>query len=134
LNIQTGERKMTKRFLALIAVGAFFILSSGFVKANDQESAIERIVSNPVNYDGKEVVVEGQVKKIKYTTSSSGDPYTLFKLHDGDESTVGVYTKGRVQISEGSKVRVMGKFNKEKRYAIFKFKNVIKAKDVEKTG
>jgi hypothetical protein len=125
---------MTKRFLTLIAVGAFFLLSSGFVKANDQESAIERIVSNPINYDGKEVVVEGRVKKIKYTTSSSGDPYTLFKLHDGEESTVGVYTKGRIQISEGSKVRVMGKFNKEKRYAIFKFKNVIKAKDVEKTG
>ena len=125
---------MTRKFLAMIAVGAFFLLSSGFVKANDQESAIERIVSNPINYDGKEVVVEGQVKKIKYTTSSSGDPYTLFKLHDGDESTVGVYTKGRIQISEGSKVRVMGKFNKEKRYAIFKFKNVIKAKDVEKTG
>ena len=125
---------MTRKFLAMIAVGASFLLSSGFVKANDQESAIERIVSNPINYDGKEVVVEGQVKKIKYTTSSSGDPYTLFKLHDGDESTVGVYTKGRIQISEGSKVRVMGKFNKEKRYAIFKFKNVIKAKGVEKTG
>jgi hypothetical protein len=125
---------MTKIFLALIAVGAVFLLSSGFVKANDQESAIEKIVSNPVNYDGKEVVVEGEVKKIKYTTSISGDPYTLFKLHDGDESTVGVYTKGRIQISEGSKVRVMGKFNKEKRYAIFKFKNVIKAKGVEKTG
>ena len=123
------------RFLTLIALGAFFIiLSSGFVKANDQESTIERIVSNPINYDGKEVVVEGQVKKIKYTTSSSGAPYTLFKLHDGDESTVGVYTKGRIEITEGSKVRVMGKFNKEKRYAIFKFKNVIKAKDVEKTG
>ena len=122
------------RFLTLIALGAFFILSSGFVKANDQESTIERIVSNPINYDGKEVVVEGQVKKIKYTTSSSGAPYTLFKLHDGDESTVGVYTKGRIEITEGSKVRVMGKFNKEKRYAIFKFKNVIKAKGVEKTG
>ncbi len=125
---------MTKRFLALIAIATFLLLWPGFAKADDQESAIERIVSNPISYDGKEVVVEGEVKKIKYTTSISGDPYTLFKLHDGDESTVGVYTKGRIQISEGSKVRVMGKFNKEKRYAIFKFKNVIKARGVEKTG
>jgi len=125
---------MYKTVMVLILIVSLHLQSSTAVNADEQESEIERIVSNPVYYHGKEVVVEGEVEKIKYTTSSSGNPYTLFKLHDDEENSVGVYTKGRIPISKGVKVKVMGKFKKEKRYAIFKFKNVIKAKEVEKTG
>jgi hypothetical protein len=122
---------MLRRVLILMVVGALNLQFAAFAD-NDPESSIERVISNPVYYDGKEVVVEGEVEEIKYTTSSSGNHYTLFKLNDEEENSVGVYTKGRLPISEGNKVRVMGKFKKEKRYAIFKFKNVIKAKEVEK--
>ena len=125
---------MLKKILVIMVAGALHLQSTATIQADDLESEIERIVSNPVYYDGREVVVEGEVKKIKYTTSSSGNPYTLFNLHDDEENSVGVYTKGRIPIFKGAKVRVMGKFKKEKRYAIFKFKNVIKAKEVEKTG
>jgi hypothetical protein len=126
--------KMLKRILVIIVASALHLQSAVSIQGDDLDSEIERIVSDPVYYHGKEVVVEGEVEKIKYTTSSSGNPYTLFKLHDDEENSVGVYTKGRIPIFKGAKVRVMGKFKKEKRYAIFKFKNVIKAKEVEKTG
>lgn len=125
---------MLKKILVIMIASALYLQSTASSPADDRDSEIERIVSNPVYYHGKEVVVEGEVEKIKYTTSSSGKPYTLFKLHDDEENSVGVYTKGRVPISKGVRVRVMGKFKKEKSYAIFKFKNVIKAKEVEKTG
>jgi hypothetical protein len=125
---------MLKKILVMMIASALYLQSTASGGADDRDSEIERIVSNPVYYHGKEVVVEGEVEKIKYTTSSSGNPYTLFKLHDEEENSVGVYTKGRIPIFKGAKVRVMGKFKKEKRYAIFKFKNVIKAKEVEKTG
>ncbi|MGH7889858.1 MAG: hypothetical protein ACRENF_04835 [Thermodesulfobacteriota bacterium] len=125
---------MYKTVLVLILTAGLHFQSSTSINADEQESEIERIVSNPLYYHGKEVVVEGEVEKIKYTTSTSGNPYTLFKLHDDEKNSIGVYTKGRIPISKGVKVKVMGKFNKEKRYAIFKFKNVIKAKEVEKTG
>jgi hypothetical protein len=96
---------------------------------------IRGLVSDPGYYDGKKVTVEGGVKEVHYTTSGSGNPYTLFKLHDGDQNEVGVYYKGHFPISKGNKVRVVGKFNKEKRAAFFlKFKNIIKANQVEKIG
>ena len=125
---------MLKKILVIMVAGALLQSTAAIIQADDLDSEIERIVSNPVYYDGREVVVEGEVKKIKYTTSSSGNPYTLFNLLDDEENSVGVYTKGRIPIFKGAKVRVIGKFKKEKRYAIFKFKNVIKAKEVEKTG
>lgn len=125
---------MLKKILILMTAVALHLQSTASIQADDIDSEIERIVSDPGYYHGKEVVVEGEVEKIKYTTSSSGNPYTFFKLHDDEENSVGVYTKGRIPIFKGAKVRVMGKFKKEKSYAIFKFKNVIKAKEVEKTG
>ncbi|MGE5444809.1 MAG: hypothetical protein ACM3SR_09440, partial [Ignavibacteriales bacterium] len=91
------------------------------------------LVSDPDHYDGKKVAVEGGVKEVHYTTSSSGNPYTLFKLYDGDRNELGVYYKGHIPISKGSRVRVIGKFSKEKRVAFFlRFKNIIKANQVEK--
>ena len=123
---------MFRNFLVLVLSGTLFLASTNLVTPDDRKSSIEIIISNSISYDGKEVVVEGEVEKIKYTTFGCGTLYTLFRLHDDDKNTVGVYTKGYIQLSEGSRVRVMGKFNKERRYAIFKFKNVIKAKNVEK--
>jgi hypothetical protein len=96
---------------------------------------ISELVSDPAYYDGKQVTVEGGVKELRFTTSGSGNPYTLFKLYDGEDNEVGVYYKGHITISKGNKVRVLGKFSKEKRAAFFfKFKNIIKAHQVEKIG
>jgi len=42
-----------------------------------------------------------------------------------------VYSKGKLPVEKGDRLRIMGKFKKEKRYFIFKFKNILKAKRVE---
>ena len=122
---------MIRKVLVGIVMGFVYLQSINFVFADDLQSIIEVITSNPGLYDGKEVTVEGEVEKVHHTKSFSGDPYTLFKLEDDEDNEVGVYTKGHLDISKGAKVRVMGKFSKEKKYVIYKFKNIIKAKEIE---
>ncbi len=133
---------MTKQILVLmVAVAGFMHLQfTTFALADDTQIStdteripIKRIISNPVYYDGKNITVEGEVGKIRYTTSS-GQPYTLLRLHDGEHNSIGVYSKGHLTISGGAKVRVTGTFKKERGNWIFNFKNVIKAKQVEEMG
>ncbi|HEX3034589.1 MAG TPA: hypothetical protein VHT73_05560 [Thermodesulfobacteriota bacterium] len=126
---------MIRGIIIGIIAGLLYLQPVGVVFADDSQSIIEAIVSNPGQYDGKVVTVEGEVEKVRHTKSFSGDSYTLFRLEDledNEDNEVGVYTKGHLKISRGAKVRVMGKFSKEKKYVIYKFKNVIKAKEVEK--
>ena len=125
---------MIKKILIAIIGGIMSLQFASFTLADDSQSVIEAIVSDPNYYDGKEVTVEGEVEKVHHTKSGSGDPYTLFRLHDDEDNKVGVYSKGNLQISRGTKLRVRGKFKKEKQALIFKFKNVIKAKEVEEIG
>ena len=126
---------MIKKVLILILAGFIHLQFTGFVLSDTDyaQISIKGVISDPVYYDGKKITVEGEVEKVHYTTSDSGNPYTLFQLHDGDQNEVGVYYKGHLPISKGNRVRVIGKFIKEKRAAFFlKFKNIIKANQVEK--
>lgn len=125
---------MVKKILVLMVAGFVNWQFTAFTLADDGQVSIKGVISNPVHYDGKRVTVEGEIEKVHYTTSSSGNPYTLFRLYDSENNSIGVYSKGRLLISKGTKVRVTGEFKKEKRAVIFKFKNVIKAKQVEKIG
>lgn len=125
---------MIKKILVLMVVGFVNWQFTTFTLADDGPVSIKGVISNPVHYDGKKVTVEGEIEKVHYTTSSSGNPYTLFRLYDSEHNSIGVYSKGRLLISKGTKVRVTGEFKKEKRAVIFKFKNVIKAKQVEEIG
>ncbi len=123
---------MIRGIIIGIIAGLLYLQPVSVVFTDDLQSIIEVIVSNPGRYDGKVVTVEGEVEKVHHTKSFSGDPYTLFRLEDNEDNEVGVYTKGHLDISKGAKVRVMGRFSKEKKYVIYKFKNVIKAKEVER--
>ena len=131
------KRNSIKKILILIFAGFIYLQFMTLAIAdtdytNYTQIPIRGLVSDPVYYDGKKVAVEGEVEKVHYT-SSSGNPYTLFKLNDGDRNEIGVYYKGNLPISKGNKVRVIGKFSKEKRATFFlKFKNIIKANQVEK--
>ena len=69
---------------------------------------------------------------MKFTKSLSGKPYTAFKLVDSDKNTINFYTKEHLDIEKGNKLRIYGKFKKEKKYLLIKFKNVMKANSVEK--
>ncbi len=123
-----------KRYILALIVTAFVSLQfTTFIFADDEQFSIKELISDPVYYDGKEITVEGEVEKIHYTTTN-GAPYTLFRIYDSEQNLIGVYSKGYMPISQGTKVRVMGEFKKEKRVMIFKFKNIIKAHRVEEIG
>lgn len=96
------------------------------------EVQIKDVVSNPGQYNGKKVTLEGRVAKVDYMKSSKGEPFTIFKLKDKQNNEVGVYYEDeRLPISKGDMVRIMGRFWKEKSYFLYKIKNVIKAGTVE---
>ncbi|HEY7535811.1 MAG TPA: hypothetical protein VH878_07680 [Thermodesulfobacteriota bacterium] len=121
---------------ALIIIVSIFVIPilTNITLADNTDITIKGVISNPKYYDGKRITVEGKVEQVHHTTSLSGDPYTLFRLHDGDHNEIGVYSKGNLSITEGDKIRVTGIFKKEKRAVFLKFKNVIKAKQVEEIG
>ncbi len=95
-------------------------------------SNIAEVVSEPKQYDGRKVTLEGVVKKVKYTKSSKGEDFTVFELKDSQGNKLGVYYEDEhLPIEKGDTVRITGKFRKEKKYFLYKVKNVIKARTVE---
>jgi hypothetical protein len=139
--------KMIKKTLVTIASSLVIILftsltladstnitpvdSTGITLTDSEEMTIKDVISNPRYYNGKNITIEGRVEKVHHMTYFSGDPYTLFRLRDDERNKIGVYSKGNLSISEGSKLRVTGIFKKEKGNIFIKFKNVIKAKQIE---
>jgi len=97
------------------------------------EVTIGELVSNPKTYNGQRVVLEGFVDKVEYTKSSKGEPFTLFRLNDGNDSEVRVYYEDEhLPLSKGDEVKIKGRYKKQKKYFLYKIKNVIKARSVEK--
>jgi cytochrome c-type biogenesis protein CcmE len=93
---------------------------------------IAEVVSEPKQYNGRKVTLEGVVKKVKYTKSAKGEDFTVFRLKDSQGNEVGVYYEDEhLPIKKGDTVRITGKFRKEKKYFLYKIKNVIKARTVE---
>lgn len=136
---------MNKRIVMILTASAMLLLCvfaqpSGFAddKApslkDDQifSVSIQDVVSDPGEYNGKRVRLEGKVMKVEYTKSSRGEPFTIFKLRDSDDNEVNVYYEDEhLPISKGDRVSIMGRFRKEKSYFLYKIKNVIKARTVE---
>ena len=96
------------------------------------EVSIRDVVSNPGAYNGKRVSLEGKVAKVDYRNSSKGEPFTIFRLKDPENNEVGVYFEDqRLPLSKGDRVKIVGRFWKEKSYFLYKIKNVIKARTVD---
>ena len=96
------------------------------------EVSIKDVVSNPGEYNGKKVSLEGKVAKVDYRNSSKGEPFTIFRIKDSENNEVGVYFEDqRLPLSKGDRVKIMGRFWKEKSYFLYKIKNVIKARTVD---
>ncbi len=123
----------------LIIFCTFPLINSSGEEANSNDDSdefvevtIEEIVSNPKTYNGQKVILEGYVGKVEYTTSSKGEPFTLFKMKDAKNNEVRVYYEDEhLQLSKGDKVKIKGRYKKEKKYLLYKIKNVIKARTVE---
>jgi DNA polymerase III alpha subunit len=98
------------------------------------EVTIKELVSNPKTYNGQRVMLDGFVDKVEYTKSSKGEPFTFFRMNDGNDNEVRVYYEDEhLSLSKGEKVKIKGRYKKEKRYLFYKIKNVIKARTVEKS-
>ena len=130
-----------KWILGAVLVIAFMLALSSIARAEQPSSAmdspvievsIKDVVSHPGQYNGKKVSLEGKVAKVDYRNSVKGETFTVFKLRDSENNEVGVYVEDeRLPLSRGDRVKIMGKFWKEKSYFLYKIKNVIKAKTVE---
>ena len=134
-------RAPTGIFILLLVLSSAVVSLSSQASAKDPGSKrdntiypvrIKQVVSNPGEYNDKKVSLEGEVVKVKYTKSSKDEPFTIFRLKDGDDNIVNVYYEDKhLPISKGDKVKIMGRFKKQKSYFLYKIKNVIKARTVE---
>ena len=97
------------------------------------EVTIQQLVSDPKGYDGQRVTLEGFVDKVEYTKSGKGEPFTHIRMDDGTDNEVRVYYEDEhLALSTGDKVKIQGRYKKQKKYLLYKIKNVIKARTVEK--
>jgi len=123
-------KNLKKIFFITILIILTYPLNYSHGNNGEELNSFEKYISNPSEYDNKEIVIEGEINKYKFT-SDSGKAYTLFKITDEANNTLNVYYQGKLlKIKKGSVVRVSGKFLKQKRYSFYSFKNVVKAKDV----
>jgi RecJ-like exonuclease len=134
-------RTQTGIYILLFVISSVFVSLTAQASGKDSNSKrdntiypvrIKQVVSNPREYNDKKVSLEGEVVKVKYTTSSKDEPFTIFRLKDGDDNVVNVYYEDEhLPISRGDKVKIMGRFKKQKSYFLYKIKNVIKARTVD---
>lgn len=120
-------------FLTLAVLALFSTYTPAFTQEINLPAIIpiSGIISSPADFDGLKITVQGIVKKVKFTRSLKGKPYTLFKLGDANKHQMKVYMKGHLPIEKGTQLKVYGKFNKTKKYNFLKFKNVLKGKKFE---
>ncbi len=97
---------------------------------SDQGTSLRALVENPDQFDGKVVSVVGTVAAYRESVSEVGNPFTTFRLSDGDAS-VAVFIWNKQGLSNGQKVRVTGAFAKVKHLGTVTFDNEIQAHRIE---
>ncbi|MGI9534075.1 MAG: hypothetical protein ACR2NW_03920 [Thermodesulfobacteriota bacterium] len=124
-------KNLTYISIVLFLITATFSFNHSHAINQNTTESFEELVTNPSEYDKKEIIVEGTINKLKFTTADGGKPYTLFKITDDKNNMLHVYYQGEyLKLKKGSVVTVFGEFLKQKRYSFYSFKNVVKAKDV----
>lgn len=98
-----------------------------------KEVTVTELVSDPNQFNDQRVTLEGFVDKVEYAKSSKGEPFTLFRMNDGSDNEIRVYYEDEhLPLSKGDKVKIQGRYKKQKKYLLYKIKNVIKARTVKK--
>jgi single-stranded DNA-binding protein len=85
------------------------------VDAQVIKTSVAEILSNPDQYDGKMVHVEGRIQSLKFNTSKKGNPYTTFMVVDSSNNSLNVFASGTLSINRGDSVTVTGRYQKVKR-------------------
>jgi hypothetical protein len=78
------------------------------------KTSVSEILSNPDQYDGKMVHVEGRIQSLKFNTSKKGNPYTTFMVVDPSNNALNVFASGTLSINRGDSVTVTGRYHKVK--------------------
>lgn len=68
-------------------LGFFIFLLQGSFSQGLEETSVTKVLQDKERYDGREVVISGEVDKLKFKTSKAGKDYTTFSLKgEGGES------------------------------------------------
>jgi hypothetical protein len=109
----TGSRN--KIILSVIVTLMCICFIPKIVDAQVIKTSVAEILSNPDQYDGKMVHVEGRIQSLKFNTSKKGNPYTTFMVVDSSNNALNVFTSGTLSINRGDSVTVTGRYKKVKR-------------------
>jgi len=97
---------MKRNFALLTVILASVAFATDVVKMPD-------ILKDADKYDKKVVKTTGKLKDFKARTSKAGNDYMTFDLVDGSSVLKG-YAHGKMELKDGDKVEIEGKFVKEK--------------------
>lgn len=97
---------------------------------------ISQVLSSRDEFDRKIFTIDGQVGELRLKRTVNGRKFTLFQFFEDDpERRINVYARGFVEgIENGSRVRIWGRYSKQKRYFLSKRKNIMKAKKIQIEG
>jgi hypothetical protein len=93
------------------------------------EVRIQSIISNPAQFDGKNVTISGTATSVNKTISRSGNAYSTFEVQDAD-AAIKVFTWGHPVTKAGDLVQVTGVFQQVKRVRQYTFYNEIEAQSI----
>jgi cytochrome c-type biogenesis protein CcmE len=112
------------RFLS--SASLFLLLTFATAAA---ETTVSSILTDPAQFDGKNITVRGIATAVKPTVSRRGNPYTTLRLQDGG-SAITVYMQGHLPATNGERVEVTGVFQTIKRVGSYTFYNEIEAQSI----
>ena len=97
---------------------------------------ISEVLSYRAEFHRKIFTLDGQVGELRFKKMANGKKFTLFQFfEDNPEKRINVYARGFVEgIENGSRVRIWGRYSKQKRYFLSKRKNIMKAKKIQIEG
>ncbi len=96
----------------------------------DQGISVHALIQDPAKYDGRVVTVVGTITAYRERVSNAGNPYTTFRLTEGDEF-VAVFSWNKQGFSNGQRVRVTGTFSKIREAGTSPVGNEIQAYRIE---
>ncbi len=122
--MKINKNRELPAFATLVTLLVLFLASA----ANAQviKTTVTDIVSNPDQYDGKMVQVEGKVLALKFRISEKGNPYTTFKL-GGNWKALKVFSFGTLLVRDGDSVKVIGRYQEVKHVGEYIFYDEIDA-------
>lgn len=127
--------KSSKFILTVLFVLVCLCFITRIVNAQAIKTTVSEILSNPDNYDGKMIQVEGKIGSLRFKTSKKGNAYTTLMIKDSSNAVLNVFSFGTLSLKKNDSVVVIGRYQKVKHVGSYSFYNEIDASEgsVEKT-